>query len=237
MSEETKLAVVAGVGPALGAASCKALLDDGYRVVALSRSNDLSLVESIGGQHQGQFWTLQCDITKRGQVDSRFDEIRAKFGDPQVLIYNAHRLLIKPFLEIEGGEFQNVWESICKGAFNCSQNVIPGMLAQRTGSIVFTGATASIRGGVKFAAFASAKFALRGLAQSLAREFGPQGIHVAHVLIDGLIWGPPARDMHGAAEEKCIRPESIAKLYMHLINQDPSCWTQEMDIRPHSESF
>ena len=100
-----------------------------------------------------------------------------------------------------------------------------------------TGATASIRGGAKFAAFASAKFALRGLAQSLAREFGPQGIHVAHVLIDGLIWGPPARDLHGAEQINCISPESIAKTYMGLIEQDSSCWTHEVDIRPYKESF
>ena len=111
------------------------------------------------------------------------------------------------------------------------------MLEQGNGSILFTGATASIRAGGNFAAFASAKFALRGLAQSLAREFDPQGIHVAHVIIDGLIWGQPAKHLHKAQEGDCLKPEAIAEVYLNIIEQDSSAWTHELDLRPHSESF
>jgi NAD(P)-dependent dehydrogenase (short-subunit alcohol dehydrogenase family) len=105
------------------------------------------------------------------------------------------------------------------------------------GTVVFSGATASLRGGPRFAAFASSKFALRGLAQSLAREYGPQGIHVAHVIIDGLIWGPAARDQHKAQKAGCLSPDAIAETIMSLIAQPRQAWTHEIDLRPATETF
>jgi NADP-dependent 3-hydroxy acid dehydrogenase YdfG len=111
------------------------------------------------------------------------------------------------------------------------------MLQQGSGTMIFTGATASVKAGAEFAAFGASKFALRGFAQSLARELGPRGIHVAHVVIDGIIWSPRTRSIHGVAEQECLQPDAIARIYIHLIEQERSAWTQELDIRPNTESF
>ena len=123
-----------------------------------------------------------------------------------VLVHNAAALLIKPFDETTADEFERVWRVACYGAFRCSRIVVPHMAARKAGAIILTGATAALRGGPKFAAFASAKFALRGLAQSLAREFGPQGVHVAHVVLDGLIDEPQTDARFGPAKSNAHGP-------------------------------
>ena len=117
------------------------------------------------------------------------------------------------------------------------QRVLPNMLLNKSGTILVSGATASIKAGAGFSAFASAKFALRGLTQSLAREFGPQGIHVAHIIIDGLVWGPQAEKIFRKDPEICLKPSAIADSYFHLIQQHHSAWTYELDLRPDIERF
>lgn len=121
-------------------------------------------------------------------------------------------------------------------AVNGGHAVLPGMVERGEGAFLVTGATASMRGGPNFSAFASAKFGLRGLSQSLARAMGPEGVHVAHVVIDGVIWGASA-ERYGMTQDKCLEPDDIAQVYVDLARQPKSCWTHEIDVRPFSENF
>ena len=118
-----------------------------------------------------------------------------------------------------------------------AQAALPSMLSRGGGTIIFTGATASIKASAHFAAFAAAKFALRGLAQSLTREFGPHGVHVVHAIIDGIIWGPQSQQRFNVKRENCLEPEAIAKIYLQLIEQPSCAWTNEFDLRPSVEKF
>ena len=179
---------------------------------------------------------LACDLTQATGVESAFSAVEAGHGAPSVLVYNAGAFLTSPLAETAPEDFKALWALNCFGAFLCARRVVPGML-DGGGSIIFTGATAAAKAAANFAAFGSSKFALRGLAQSMARELGPRGIHVAHVVIDGIIWAPRTREMHGLSEAECLRPEAIADTFLHLIRQDRSAWTHELDIRPDRESF
>ena len=129
------------------------------------------------------------------------DQARTDLGPIRVLVHNASSIHIAPFLDTTPEQFEDLWRVTCLGAVNSARAVLPDMLAQNPGVMIFTGATAALRGGARFSAFAAAKFALRGLAQSLAREHAPNGIHVAHVIVDGLIWAEKARDRFDAKEE------------------------------------
>ena len=154
-----------------------------------------------------------------------------------MLIHNAHLLTIKPFEATTADEFEQAWRVACLGAMISVQSVIPHMAARQHGTVILTGATAGLRGAANFAAFASAKFALRGLAQSLAREYGPKGVHVAHVVLDGLIDEPQTDQRFGPSPSGRMDPQSIAQAYLALTTQPPSAWTHEMDLRPFSERF
>ena len=125
----------------------------------------------------------------------------------------------------------------CFGAMIVAQAMLPYLLKAPGGTIVFTGATAAVKGGPRFTSLASAKFALRGLAQSLARELAPRGVHVVHVVIDGLVWSPQTRERFYTEREKCLEPDAIARTYLDLVSQHPSAWTHEIDLRPLTEKF
>jgi NAD(P)-dependent dehydrogenase (short-subunit alcohol dehydrogenase family) len=238
MSDSNPSAVVAGVGPGLGASLCRTLAGAGYRVAALARTERFALRLAAEVQRSGgEMRSYACDLTQGEAVEQAFRAIRSELGIPAVLVYNAGAFLMQPTAQTTPEVFQDLWTLNCFGAFLCTQQALPGMLERGAGCILFTGATAAVKAGGRFAAFASAKFALRGLAQSLARELGPQGIHVAHVIIDGIIWTPRTRSMHGVSEEQCLRPDAIAATYLHLIRQHRSAWTQELDIRPDVEVF
>ncbi len=236
MAGSEPVAVVAGVGPGLGAALCRKLVRAGYAVVALARTDACTqtLAPELR-QAGGTFMSVQCDVGDTEAVDAAFAHIEREAGMVSVYIHNASQLVAMPSLELTAAAFTGAWRVTCLGALLCAQKVIPGMLRQGRGTILFTGATGALRGGAGYAAFASAKFALRGLAQSLAREFGPRGIHVAHVVIDGLIWSGQVR--RGFVREQCLLPEAIADCYLQLVNQDRSAWTQELDLRPDVEKF
>jgi NAD(P)-dependent dehydrogenase (short-subunit alcohol dehydrogenase family) len=180
---------------------------------------------------------MACDVTDATAVRSVFERIAAGYGPVQNLIYNAHELFIDSFAETDAETFERIWRVNTLGAFLCAQAAIPQMLSSGGGAAIFSGATASLRGGARFAAFASSKFALRGLAQSLAREFGPQGMHVAHVIIDGLIWGPVTRDQRKAEKARCLDPDAVAETIASLIAQPRQAWTHEIDLRPATEKF
>ncbi|APV48547.1 hypothetical protein BWI17_01900 [Betaproteobacteria bacterium GR16-43] len=209
---------VVGYGPGLGAALARRFAREGHVVGAFARKPVA----------EAPLIALPCDVTDGASIARAFDALEKKSGPVANLLYNASALVRGPFLQTAPGDFERAWRTAAFGAFTCAQRVLPGMLAAGRGTILFTGATASLRGGANFPAFASAKFALRGLAQSLAREFGPQGVHVAHVVIDGMI-GPKREDR--------IDPDHIAEAYWNLAAQPRSAWTQEIDLRPHGEKF
>ena len=154
-----------------------------------------------------------------------------------MLVHNASVLLIRPFEKTTAIEFEHIWRVTCLGAMLSAQAVIPQMAARGKGTIIFAGATASIRGSANFSAFSSAKFALRGLAQSLAREFGPRGVHVAHLVLDGLIDEEQTDQRFGASPTGRMSPQAVAQACLDLATQHPSAWTHEMDLRPFSERF
>ena len=231
-SQQKKSAIIAGMAPGFGAAIAKTLIADGYNVYGLSRKS------SLEGEDLGASYThLPYDLSDQARVEKAIELIDGQDGPATVLIYTAMQLIPKPFLELTPEEFQASWVSTCFGAMITARAVLPGMVSAGSGTVIFTGATAALKGNPRFAAFASAKFALRGLAQSLAREFGPQGIHVVHSVLDGIIWGPQAQERFNIKEEDCLDADAIATAYLQLINQSPKAWTHEFDMRPATEKF
>jgi len=226
-----KVAIVAGVGQGLGLALCRRLLEQGYAVGGLSRKAEPQ--PKLGDK----YLAIECDITDKSSVDHAISTMENSFGTVSVYIHNAAYLIHKSFLETSERDFTSIWKVSCIGALFGIQRVLPNMLVNKKGTILVSGATASIKASAEFAAFASAKFALRGLTQSLAREFGSQGIHVAHIILDGAIWGWQAEHKFGREWDECLQPNAIADNYLHLINQHRSAWTQELDMRPDVESF
>jgi len=227
--------LLTGAAEGLGAALAETFAGAGYDVLGLSRTDRAS--DRIGRrveQAGGSYTHLVCDLTQPADVTA----ILRPFADRvHVLIHNAHVLAIKPFAETTASEFEQAWRVACLGAMMSVQMVVSHMAARQQGTIILTGATAALRGASNFAAFAAAKFALRGLAQSLAREFGPKGVHVAHVVLDGLIDEPQTDRRFGSSPAGRMDPRSIARCYLDLTNQQRFAWTHEMDLRPFSEQF
>jgi NAD(P)-dependent dehydrogenase (short-subunit alcohol dehydrogenase family) len=234
-----KVAVVLGAGPGLGAAVARRFAREGFAAGLMARREEsLSAVqEEIEGEG-GTTLAVSADATDAGSVASAFKEVREGLGDPEVFVYNAGAFQMGGILELTPELFDNCWKANCAGAFYGAQQVLPAMLERGSGTVIFTGATAALRGSANFAALAVGKFGLRALAQSMARELGPQGIHVAHVVIDGQISNPELRESQPAREEHTtLSPESIAETYWQLHTQEPRAWTLEMDLRPAVEEF
>ncbi len=232
------VAVVTGISPGLGGALCRRLAGAGYRVAGLARTPDFgaTLAQALN-REEPRFTSLSCDVTDPAAVADAITHIERDIGGVSVYVHNAARLLMAPFLETPPAEFEALWRTFCLGAVHSAQRVLPGMLERGSGNVLFIGATASVKAGAHFAAFSAAKFALRGLAQSLAREYGPQGIHVAHLVIDGVMWSERARDSFGMKEAQCLAPEAVAETCLHIIQQHRSAWTHELDLRPNGETF
>ena len=142
-----------------------------------------------------------------------------------------------PFLELAAADFESSWRAGVVSAAAAARAVLPGMLRERSGTILLTGATASLRGSANFAAFAVAKFGLRALAQSLAREYQPQGIHVAHVVLDGVLRGSGSAARFQLGDDRTLDPAAVARTYRQLAEQPRSAWTHELELRPASEKF
>lgn len=235
MSVPRPLLLVTGMAEGLGTSIASVFAGAGYDVLGLARSTKAArLAESAVVAAGGAYTHLCCDLTRPPGVVAALNPYAGRIS---AVIHNAQMLLIKPFDQSDATEFEELWRVICLGAMIISKLVLPGMIEAGRGAIVLTGATASLRGAAKFAAFASAKFALRGLAQSLAREVGPLGVHVAHVVVDGLIDAPQTDQRFGAARSVRMEPDAIARMYLNLVAQDPSCWTHELDLRPSSERY
>ena len=234
-----KVAAILGVGPGLGAAVARRFAHEGFAVGLMARSEEsLSATQEEVEDVNGQTLAVRADATDAASVASAFEEVRGSLGDPEVFVYNAGAFRMGGILEVSPEDFDDCFRANCCGAFYGAQQVLPAMVERGRGTILLTGATASMRGSANFAALATGKFGLRALAQSMAREFGPQGIHVAHVIIDGQINTPRVREMLPDREEHTmISPDSIAETYWRLHTQDPTAWTLETDLRPAVESF
>jgi NAD(P)-dependent dehydrogenase (short-subunit alcohol dehydrogenase family) len=227
--------LLTGAAEGLGADIAETFARAGHDVVGLSRTLKSSeLLAHRVEQAGGKYVHLACDLTRPADVSAACGPIAGEIG---VLVHNAHALDIKPFEQTSIAEFEYAWRVACLGAMVSAQTVIPHMTSRGQGTIILTGATAGRRGAAKFSAFASAKFALRGLAQSLAREYGPKGVHVAHVVLDSLIDEPQTDARFGSAPSGRMKASAVAQAYLDLSEQHPSAWTHEMDLRPFSESF
>jgi len=195
----------------------------------------------VGEIHRagGRASSLICDVTSERDVRKAFDAVSAV---PSVVVYNAGNAMIRPLLEMDVAFFEEAWRVGCLGGFLVGREAARRMVPAGGGALLFTGATASLRARPPFTAFASAKAALRALAHGLAREFGPQGLHVAHVIVDGMIEGDQLLSRFPAAKERAgedgmLHPDAIADAYFALYAQARSAWTLELDLRPYKESF
>ena len=234
-----KVVAVLGVGPGLGAAVARRFAKEGYAVALMARSE-----ESIADARQeiesegGTTVSVSTDATDPASVEAAFGRVRDEIGDPEIFVYNAGAFQMGGILEVEPEKFDECFRANCAGAFYAARQVLPAMVEAGRGTILLTGATAATRGSARFSALAVGKFGLRALGQSMAREFGPQGIHVAHVVIDGQINTQRVRGRYGEREEHTmLSPDAIAETYWQLHSQDQTAWTLEMDLRPAVESF
>ena len=229
MSDQDKpLALVVGAGPGLGRALLTHFGDQGYAAVGLARQSG----QSSTGQE-----IIGVDLADPEATRATVKDILKAHGTPRVLIHNPAKLYIKPFEETTEAEFSTAWQSMVLSAFSVAQEVLPKMVEAGEGSYIVSGATASLRGGARFSAFASAKFALRGLTQSLAREYQTKGIHVAHIILDGIIDTEASRELHNLPTEKMMQTDALSQMYWDIAHQPRSVWTHELDLRPSTEGF
>lgn len=235
----TNVAVIAGVGPGLGAALARKFVHEGCNIALLSRSSAYILNLSEKLEEMGAtVLPIPTDITDAAQVARSFTQIREELGAPDILVNHAGNAAWGDFALLTPAAFEASWRVCTLGAFLCAKQVVPGMLEKGSGSILFTGATSAIRGRAGAVAFSSAKFAGRGLAWALAREVGPGGIHVAHIIIDGVIDTPGVRERYQLKpDEPLLNPDAIADTYWALIQQEQSAWSFEVDVRPYNEEF
>ncbi|KAJ1565805.1 hypothetical protein HK096_009763 [Nowakowskiella sp. JEL0078] len=237
------IAFIVGVGPGLGVALAKRFARSGLHVALFARNLDfLTAVQKDIVSASGDASSFVCDVTDAKSVEKAFGEVEAQFPDsPYELFIYSKTLSIwsvdvavfkrSPFLDITPQEAEDSWRSLCFGAFLTSQKVLPKMVTQERGTLLFTGATASLRGAANFSTLAMSKFALRALTQSLAKEFHPKGVHVAHIIVDGMIESDKIKQFMGDAPDGTrLKPEKIADVYHDIYKQDKSVWTQDIGV-------
>ncbi|OAI01156.1 SDR family NAD(P)-dependent oxidoreductase [Methylomonas methanica] len=240
-----RMALVLGVGPlqGLGAALARRFAAEGLQVVIAGRSSaKLALVADAIADAGGMAIPVVADATSESDVKRLFEAATAGGRILDIAAYNVDSNLAAPLLETDLAMFTTLWQQNSLGAFLFGREAIKHMLPQQQGSLFFTGATASLRAKPPFTAFASAKAAVRALAQGMAREFGPQGIHVVHTIIDGVIDGERAhrqfsRFVAAKGADGLLKLEAIAQTYWAIHQQHPSAWTHELDLRPFKEPF
>ncbi|HUN60020.1 MAG TPA: SDR family NAD(P)-dependent oxidoreductase [Candidatus Binataceae bacterium] len=238
MAESKPVAVVTGVGPGLGAALVRRFAKQ-YNVAMVARSGDYlrSLANDVKASGELAL-AVPADVGDSVQLKAAFRQIRDRLGDPEVLLYNAGSGTWGSVLEISPEQFETSWRVNSYGAFIAAKEVASPMIAGGHGVMLFTGATAGVKAGPKSVAFGPAKFAMRGLAQALARDLGPKGIHVAWINVDGIIDLPRLRErLPNVKDEDLLKPDAIAETYWHLAHQDRSAWTMELEVRPFKEKF
>jgi NAD(P)-dependent dehydrogenase (short-subunit alcohol dehydrogenase family) len=230
-------AVVFGVGPGLGWALAKRFLTDGLQVAAVARdaANLTALIEAEGSHAIRPY---AADVSNSNDVQRTFEQIDRELGEPDIVVFNAGAYKKASVLDIDPADFERCWRIGCLGGLLVGQAAARRMVKRGHGTIIFTGATAALRGSAGFANLAVPKFGLRALAQSMARELGPQGVHVGFVVIDGQIESERYRHLvDERGEDSLLAPEAIAETYLQLHRQARSAWSHEIDVRPWSEKF
>ncbi len=226
-------ALIVGAGPGLGASLARTFTADaGMRVVVAARGRDK--LEAIARETGAGAMT--CDATDADAVAALFDAATEQLGGaPEVVVYNASQRVRGPFVEVDPGAVARAVSVTAYGAFLVAQQAARRMLPMGKGALLFTGASAGVKGYPQSAAFAMGKFALRGLAQSMARELMPQGIHVGHIVVDGSI--RPAGAAADDGKDDRLDPDAVASTYMHLLAQPRNSWSWEIEVRPWVERF
>jgi NAD(P)-dependent dehydrogenase (short-subunit alcohol dehydrogenase family) len=237
--------LVVGAGDGVGGAIAKAFARDGHPVCITRRARNLDQLEGLAQairQDGGTAYAYGVDARSEEEMVALFDRIEAEVGPLEIVVFNIGANVRFGLTETTSRVFTKVWEMACFAGFLTAREAARVMLPRGKGSILITGATASVRGREGFAAFASAKAGLRAVAQSAARELAPQGIHVAHVVVDGAIDGvftranrPDADDL--LAADRILKPEEIAANFVWLHKQQRSAWTHELDLRPWTEAW
>ena len=226
-----RTALIVGAGKGLSASLARLFAKEGMRVALASR--DTSKLKALCDETGAV--AFACDVSDAAQVDRLFEEVDKALGDLDVCVFNPSARSRGPFVELKREDVARALAVTSMGGFLVAQQAARRMVPRGFGAILFTGASASVKGYPQSAPFAMAKFALRGLAQSLARELSPQGIHVAHFVIDGAI--QPAGRESTSRLEAMLDPDAIAASYLHVLNQPRSAWTWEMELRPWVEKF
>jgi NAD(P)-dependent dehydrogenase (short-subunit alcohol dehydrogenase family) len=225
-------ALIVGAGSGLSASLARVFAKAGMAVALAARS--AAKLDEFVKETGAKAYT--CDAAKRADVDKLFADLDAASATPDVVVYNASYRTRGPFAELDPAEVEKSIQVTAFGAFLVGQAAVKRMLPKGQGAILFTGASASVKGYAQSAPFAMGKFALRGLAQSMARELHPQGIHVAHFVIDGGIKSP-RRAEPADKPDSLLDPDAIAASYLHVLQQPRSAWTQELELRPWIEKF
>ena len=225
-------ALIVGSGSGLSASLARLFVREGFNVALAARNTEklVSLCSSTGAT------AFACDATDASQVAQLFQDVERKLGEPDVVIYNASARSRGPFISLVASEVERAIRTSAFGGFLVAQEAAKRMVPKGHGAILFTGASASVKGYALSAPFAMGKFALRGLAQSMARELAPMGIHVAHFIIDGGIRNPGQTEPP-EKPDSMLDPDAIAANYLHVLRQPRSAWTWEMELRPWVEKF
>ena len=231
----TKTALIVGAGSGISASFARLLAKDGYRVALASR--DPSRIGGLANDIKAT--THACDATDPAAVDRLFSEIDGQFPRLDVCLFNASARVRGPIVDVDRDQAKSAFLISSYAGFLVGQAAARRMLAQGSGTILMTGASASVKGYPQSAVFAMGKFALRGLAQSMARELAPKGVHVAHFVIDGGVRNADKGRIEGpnASADSLLDPNAIAQTYMHVVNQPRNAWTWEIELRPWVETF
>lgn len=240
----SKVALIMGAGTSLGSSITKVFADDNFTVVPVRREGEkLKPLEKEINSKGGKCFSFSLDARKEDEVRNFIEKIENEIGEIEVAVYNIGANIKYNLTETSSKKYFKVWEMATFGAFLMGREVAKNMIKRKRGTVIFTGATASIRGGDGFSAFAGAKNAKRALAQSMARELGPKGIHVAHIIIDGAIDTPWVNKLFPefVKQKKDIdglmNPDDIASNYLWIHRQPRNAWTHELDLRPWVEKW
>jgi NAD(P)-dependent dehydrogenase (short-subunit alcohol dehydrogenase family) len=234
----TKTLLVAGAGQGLGKAMAKRFAREGYAVALAARNKER--LSALAAEIDAA--AFPTDLTSENEVANLFKQVETRLGTIEAVAVIAATRVQGPFAELSAADFENVWRQSCLSGFLVGREAARAMLPRARGSVIFTGASGSTRGRAHFAAFAAAKGGLRFMAQSMARELGPKGIHVATVLIDGAIasermWRDHRDRMEKLGADGALHPDAIAETYWQIHNQPRNAWTHELDLRPWKEPF
>lgn len=241
-TKDPKVALIIGAGDHLGSAIAKRFAKEGFVVVATRRRGDLTglsdEIEALGSRAYG----FHSDARNEDQVVELVEKVESDIGQIDVAVFNVGGNVRFGIVETTAQVYRKSWEMCAFAGFLIGREVVQRMLPRERGTILFTGASASLRGASGFAAFAGGKHALRALAQSMARELGPQGIHIGHVVVDGLIENRSTEELFpdlvaSKGEDGIIQPDHLAEIYWQLYQQPRTAWTFEIDARPYSEPW